>query len=85
MQYAENPPKKYQDIYPFNFDTDDWQALWAALGDVFLFWIGEGVKIFRVDNPHTKAFPFWEWAIHAISRTRIRTSSFWPKHSHARE
>ncbi len=66
VQYAENPPKKYQDIYPFNFESDDWRALWAELKSVFDHWIGEGVKIFRVDNPHTKAFPFWEWAITAI-------------------
>ena len=66
VQYAENPPKKYQDIYPFNFETDDWQALWQALAGVFLFWIAEGVKIFRVDNPHTKSFPFWHWAIPKI-------------------
>ena len=63
VQYAENPPKKYQDIYPFNFECDDWRPLWTELKSVFDFWIGEGVKIFRVDNPHTKAFPFWEWAI----------------------
>jgi starch synthase (maltosyl-transferring) len=63
VQYAENPPKKYQDIYPFDFETADWRGLWGALKGVFEFWIGEGVKIFRVDNPHTKAFPFWEWAI----------------------
>jgi starch synthase (maltosyl-transferring) len=66
MQYAENPPKKYQDIVPFDFESDDWQALWAELKSVFDFWIGCGVKIFRVDNPHTKAFAFWEWAIHEI-------------------
>ncbi|MGK6310067.1 alpha-1,4-glucan--maltose-1-phosphate maltosyltransferase [Variovorax sp. DT-64] len=63
VQYAENPPKKYQDIYPFNFETEDWQGLWTELKSVFEHWIAEGVKIFRVDNPHTKAFPFWEWAI----------------------
>ncbi len=68
VQYAENPPKKYQDIYPFNFETDDWQALWQELKSVFDHWIGQGVTIFRVDNPHTKAFPFWEWAITAIKR-----------------
>jgi starch synthase (maltosyl-transferring) len=68
VQYAENPPKKYQDIYPFDFETDDWQALWQALKGVFDHWIGEGVKIFRVDNPHTKAFPFWAWAVDAIKR-----------------
>jgi len=68
VQYAENPPKKYQDIYPFNFETDDWQALWLELKSVFDHWIHEGVSIFRVDNPHTKAFPFWEWVITAIKR-----------------
>jgi starch synthase (maltosyl-transferring) len=68
VQYAENPPKKYQDIYPFNFDTAEWKALWAELKSVIDFWIGEGVRIFRVDNPHTKAFPFWEWAIAEVQR-----------------
>ncbi len=66
VQYAENPPKKYQDIYPFNFETDDWRALWDALKGVFDHWIGEGVQVFRVDNPHTKSFAFWEWCIGAI-------------------
>ncbi len=68
VQYAENPPKKYQDIYPFNFESEDWRALWAELKSVMDHWIGEGVKIFRVDNPHTKAFAFWEWAIGEIKR-----------------
>ena len=68
VQYAENPPKKYQDIYPFNFESDDWRALWAELKSVFDHWIGEGVKIFRVDNPHTKAFAFWEWVITEVQR-----------------
>ena len=68
VQYAENPPKKYQDIYPFNFDCGEWQDLWNALEDVFLFWIGEGVRIFRVDNPHTKPFAFWEWLIARVCR-----------------
>jgi starch synthase (maltosyl-transferring) len=63
IQYAENPPKKYEDIYPLDFETSDPAGLWEALKGVFSFWAGEGVKIFRVDNPHTKAFPFWEWAI----------------------
>jgi starch synthase (maltosyl-transferring) len=63
IQYAENPPKKYQDIYPFDFESDDWAGLWQALNGVMRHWIGEGVRIFRVDNPHTKAFAFWEWAI----------------------
>ncbi|KON80523.1 alpha-1,4-glucan--maltose-1-phosphate maltosyltransferase [Azoarcus sp. PA01] len=66
VQYAENPPKKYQDIYPFDFETGDWQAMWEALAGIFRHWIAEGVRIFRVDNPHTKAFPFWEWAIASI-------------------
>ena len=63
IQYAENPPKKYQDIYPLDFESADWRGLWDALRDVFLFWAAKGVLIFRVDNPHTKAFPFWEWCI----------------------
>jgi starch synthase (maltosyl-transferring) len=66
VQYAENPPKKYQDIYPFWFECDDWRALWAELKSVFEFWIGQGVRIFRVDNPHTKPFAFWEWLIGEI-------------------
>ena len=68
IQYAENPPKKYQDIYPFDFETDDWQALWAELKSIFVFWIDQGVRIFRVDNPHTKPFAFWEWLIREIKR-----------------
>jgi starch synthase (maltosyl-transferring) len=68
IQYAENPPKKYQDIYPFDFESSDWRALWAELKSVFDFWIAQGVKIFRVDNPHTKSFAFWEWAIAEITR-----------------
>ncbi len=66
IQYAENPPKKYQDIYPFDFETDAWQSLWQELKSIFDFWIGEGVRIFRVDNPHTKPFGFWEWVIREI-------------------
>ncbi len=72
IQYAENPPKKYEDIYPIDFDTRDWRALWQALRDVFLFWIAQGVEIFRVDNPHTKPFTFWEWVIHEIRREHPR-------------
>jgi starch synthase (maltosyl-transferring) len=68
IQYAENPPKKYQDIYPLDFESRDWEGLWDALRDVFLYWAAQGVRIFRVDNPHTKAFPFWEWAIPEIKR-----------------
>jgi starch synthase (maltosyl-transferring) len=67
IQYAENPPKKYEDIYPINFESDDWKNLWRELKSVFDFWIDKGVKIFRVDNPHTKAFPFWEWCINEIN------------------
>src|SRR5271154_5896358 len=68
IQYAENPAKKYQDIYPLDFQSRDWTGLWDALCDVFLYWAAQGVRIFRVDNPHTKAFPFWEWAIPEIKR-----------------
>ena len=68
IQYAENPPKKYQDIYPFDFETPKWFELWQELKSVFTFWIDQGVRIFRVDNPHTKAFPFWEWCIGEIKR-----------------
>jgi starch synthase (maltosyl-transferring) len=63
VQYAENPPKKYEDIYPLNFETDQWQELWKELKTVVEFWINQDVRIFRVDNPHTKPFPFWEWLI----------------------
>lgn len=63
VQYAENPPKKYEDIYPFNFETPAWESLWQELLSVFLFWMEQGVSIFRVDNPHTKPFAFWEWLI----------------------
>ncbi|MEZ5258165.1 MAG: alpha-amylase family glycosyl hydrolase [Ilumatobacteraceae bacterium] len=63
IQYAENPPKKYEDIYPLDFETEDWRSLWEALADVFRFWIERGVRVFRVDNPHTKAIAFWEWAL----------------------
>jgi starch synthase (maltosyl-transferring) len=63
IQYAENPPKKYQDIYPLDFESSNWQGLWDALKGVFTFWMEQGVRIFRVDNPHTKAFPFWQWVI----------------------
>ena len=68
IQYAENPPKKYQDIYPLNFESSDWQALWQELLSVFLFWIDRGVRVFRVDNPHTKALPFWEWCLAEIRK-----------------
>lgn len=63
VQYAENPPKKYEDIYPFEFENSNWRALWDELTRIVLFWIEQGVKIFRVDNPHTKPFAFWEYLI----------------------
>ncbi|HZR97793.1 MAG TPA: alpha-1,4-glucan--maltose-1-phosphate maltosyltransferase [Chloroflexota bacterium] len=68
IQYAENPPKKYQDIYPFDFECADWQGLWEELKSVFCYWIEQGVRIFRVDNPHTKPFRFWEWLIAEVKR-----------------
>lgn len=68
IKYAENPPKKYQDIYPINFDTSDEVGLWTALLDVVKFWIDHGVRIFRVDNPHTKPVRFWAWLIREIRR-----------------
>ena len=68
VQYAENPPKKYQDIFPFEFESEEWRELWQELADVIRYWAGEGVRIFRIDNPHTKPFPFWEWAITELKR-----------------
>jgi starch synthase (maltosyl-transferring) len=66
IRHAENPPKVYQDIYPIDFETSDWQALWTELLDVVLVWIERGVRHFRVDNPHTKPFAFWEWLIRSV-------------------
>ncbi len=68
IQYAENPPKRYQDIYPFDFETTAWRGLWDELGSVVRFWAEQGIRIFRVDNPHTKPFDFWEWLIADIKR-----------------
>ncbi|HEX5247951.1 MAG TPA: alpha-1,4-glucan--maltose-1-phosphate maltosyltransferase [Gaiellaceae bacterium] len=68
LKYAENPPKKYQDIYNVNFESEDWKGLWAALRDVVLTWVERGVTVFRVDNPHTKPVPFWEWLIREVRR-----------------
>ncbi|HXI19977.1 MAG TPA: alpha-amylase family glycosyl hydrolase [Gemmatimonadales bacterium] len=70
IQYAENPPKKYQDIYPLNFETPAWRELWEELKRVVLFWADHGVTIFRVDNPHTKPFAFWEWLIREVRAVR---------------
>ncbi|GAB6058868.1 alpha-1,4-glucan--maltose-1-phosphate maltosyltransferase [Desulfonatronum parangueonense] len=68
VQYAENPPKKYQDVLPFHFETHDWENLWQELADVVRFWINKGILIFRVDNPHTKPFAFWHWLIATIRK-----------------
>jgi starch synthase (maltosyl-transferring) len=73
LKYAENPPKRYQDIYNINFDTDDWRALWEALRDVVLHWVSQGVRVFRVDNPHTKPVPFWEWLIAEVQAAQPET------------
>lgn len=70
VQYAENPPKKYEDILPINFETEDWENLWQELKSVIDYWIDKGVTIFRIDNPHTKAFPFWEWMIREVRSAR---------------
>ena len=69
LKYAENPPKKYQDIYNVNWNCEDWQGLWNALLDVVRYWVDHGVRVFRVDNPHTKPLPFWEWLIGEIHAT----------------
>ena len=68
IRYAENPPKKYEDIYPLNFDTPAWRSLWDALLGVVRFWVHRGVRIFRVDNPHTKPIGFWTWLIETVQR-----------------
>ena len=68
IQFAENPPKKYQDIYPFYFESTKWAPLWEELRSIFVFWIEQGVSIFRVDNPHTKPFAFWQWLIGDLKR-----------------
>jgi starch synthase (maltosyl-transferring) len=68
IQYAENPPKKYEDIFPFDFETESWRELWDELLSIVVYWIDQGVTIFRVDNPHTKPFAFWEWLIGEVKR-----------------
>jgi starch synthase (maltosyl-transferring) len=73
IQYAENPPKKYEDIYPFDFETPHWQEMWDELKSVVEYWIEQGVKIFRVDNPHTKSLSFWEWLINGVKREHPET------------
>jgi starch synthase (maltosyl-transferring) len=66
IKYAENPPKKYEDIYPLNFQSEAWRSLWAEMRDVILFWARRGVRMYRVDNPHTKPLDFWEWLIREV-------------------
>jgi starch synthase (maltosyl-transferring) len=66
LKYAENPPKKYQDIHNVDWDCEDWRGLWEALRDIVLLWVERGVTVFRVDNPHTKPLPFWEWLIREV-------------------
>jgi len=68
VQYAENPPKKYQDVLPFHFECDDWRSLWEELKSIVEFWIDKGIRIFRVDNPHTKPFPFWKWLMEEMRK-----------------
>ena len=88
LKYAENPPKRYQDIYNFNWDTDDWQGLWNAWRDVFLHWVEAGIKCYRVDNPHTKPFPFWEWLIkevHKVDRDVVFLSEAFTRRAVMRE
>jgi starch synthase (maltosyl-transferring) len=68
IQYAENPPKKYEDIVPFDFEGEAWRELWTELLSIVTYWIDKGVRIFRIDNPHTKPFPFWEWLIGEVKR-----------------
>lgn len=68
VQYAENPPKKYEDILPFNFETDDWENLWKELKGVIDYWVDAGIRVFRIDNPHTKALAFWQWMIGAVRK-----------------
>ncbi len=66
IQFAENPPKKYEDIYPLYFDCEEWESLWHELKSIVIFWIELGVRVFRIDNPHTKPLPFWEWLINEV-------------------
>jgi starch synthase (maltosyl-transferring) len=88
LKYAENPPKRYQDIYNFDWDTKDWESLWQAWLDVFLHWVDAGIKFYRVDNPHTKPFPFWEWLIqevHKVDRDVVFLAESFTRRSVMRE
>ena len=73
IRYAENPPKRYEDIFPLDFETEDWRSLWDALYAVVEFWVSHGIRVFRVDNPHTKPLPFWEWLIGSVKRAHPET------------
>ncbi len=75
IKYAENPPKKYEDVYPLNFHNPDWKNLWTEMRDVIAFWCKLGVRIFRVDNPHTKPVSFWEWTIAELRQDSPMPSS----------
>jgi starch synthase (maltosyl-transferring) len=68
VQYAENPPKKYQDVLPLDFECEDWKAMWTELKGILEYWIEQGIRIFRVDNPHTKSFLFWQWCLEEIEK-----------------
>src|SRR4029079_601800 len=70
IQHAENPPTKYEDIVPFDFECDSWRELWAELLSIITYWIDQGVRVFRIDNPHTKPFPFWQWLIGEVKRAQ---------------
>jgi starch synthase (maltosyl-transferring) len=88
LKYAENPPKRYQDIYNFNWDSPDWRAMWEAWRRILLHWVDVGVKQFRIDNPHTKPFPFWEWIIrevHAVDRDVVFLSEAFTRRAVMRE
>ena len=88
LKYAENPPKRYQDIYNVNWESEDWRGLWEEWRRVFVFWVEAGVKVFRVDNPHTKPFAFWEWLIqevHAVDRDVIFLSEAFTRRAVMRE
>ncbi|MBE2317574.1 DUF3416 domain-containing protein [Solirubrobacter sp. CPCC 204708] len=88
LKYAENPPKRYQDIYNFNWDSEDWQSLWEAWRDVFLHWVDVGIKCYRVDNPHTKPFAFWEYIIkevHKVDRDVVFLSEAFTRRAVMRE
>ena len=88
LKYAENPPKKYQDIYNVNWECDDWRGLWEEWRRIFLFWVDCGVKVYRVDNPHTKPIPFWEWLIaevHKVDRDVIFLAEAFTRRAMMRE